>query len=193
MLESILDTGVKIKIAKFLSEREDYLQVSDIARILGVSKSRASECLRELAEVGIVEKKVIGRSVIYRMAQTNIAKMVRKTLTQEKNLLSKIEKSVVSEVKDVKPISLVLYGSALKGLKLGRDIDFLLIYRKNFKQKKIYEIVGKLSEKYGIHVSILSLSEKEFKDKAKRGEEFILNILASYKLVYGKKLEEIVW
>jgi len=193
MIESILDTRVKMKIAKLFAERNDALQVSDVARILKLSKSRTSECLRELAEKGILESKVIGRSLIYNLSSTAMAKTVSKALTQEKALLTEIEKELVQDIKRLKLISLALFGSSLKGLKTGSDIDLILIYDDKIEKDKLYEISSTLSAKFGFHISILTMSLKELKEKAKRGEEFVLNILATHKLLYGKPLEDLIW
>jgi len=193
MIENILDTKAKMKIAKLFAEREEAFQVSDVARILKLSKSRTSECLKELEEKGILESKVIGRSLIYKLSSTNLAKTISKALTQEKVLLSEIEKEVVKETKKLKPISLALFGSSLKELKSSSDIDFILIYNGKIKKEKIYEISSRLSAQFGFHISIFAMNIIELRKKAKRGEEFVLNILATHKLLYGKPLEDLIW
>lgn len=190
MLEKILDSKVKIKIARLFAKRQQTFQVSDVARLCKISKSRASECLRELAEKGILESKVIGRSIIYSLSSTNLAKTIVEFLTQDEVLLSDIEKDVVSKVKDG-VVSIVLFGSALRGLKAGSDVDFLIIYRQP--KKQIYEISAELTEKFGFRISILLMSAKEFKLKARKGEEFIINILANHKTIYGNDIEDLVW
>lgn len=193
MIENILDTKVKIKIAKLFAEREGAFQVSDVARILNLSKSRTSECLKGLEEKGMLESKVIGRSLIYKLSSTNLAKTISKALTQEKVLLSEIEKEVVKNIKKIKPVSLALFGSALKGLKSGSDIDFILIYDNKIDREKIYEISSRLSAQFGFHISILTMNITELSEKARRGEEFVLNVLATHKLLCGKPLEDLIW
>ena len=193
MIENVLDTKVKMKIAKLFAEREETLQVSDVARILKISKSRASECLKELEEKGMLESKAIGRSLIYNLSSTNLAKTISKAVTQEKILLSEIEKETVKETKKLKPISLALFGSSLKELKSGSDIDFILIHSGKFKKEKIYEISSRLSIQFGFHISILTMNIVELRKKTKRGEEFALNVLATHKLLYGKPLEDLIW
>ena len=193
MIEGILDTKVKMRIAKLFAERNEALQVSDVARILKISKSRASVCLKELAKKGILESKEVGRSVIYKSSSTALARSVSETLLQEKVLLFEIEKEVVKCIKKFKPISLALFGSALKGLKVGSDIDFIFIYDGKIEKEKIYEISSELSVRFGFHISILTMSLGELKEKAKKGEEFVLNILATSKILYGKPLEGLIW
>lgn len=193
MFEEVLDTKIKSRIAKLFAERRETLQISDVARILNISKSRASECLKDLAEKGILESEAIGRSVVYKPAKSNLAQNLFKALTHEKFMLLEIEKNLVSEMRKTRPDSIILFGSTLKGLKIGSDIDFLVIYKNKIGKERIYEISSKLSEKSGFHISVLTMSSDEFITKARRGEEFVLNVMANYRLLYGKKPEEIVW
>ncbi|MDI6721637.1 MAG: nucleotidyltransferase domain-containing protein, partial [Candidatus Aenigmarchaeota archaeon] len=184
---------VKVKIAMFFAEKNGEFHVSDVSRMLKISKSRASECLRDMAGKGILEKKNIGKSVVYSMASTAMAKMIVAAMTQEKYFLDEVKKEVIRESMQFKPASLVIFGSSLKGLKTGSDIDFLLVHEDSIEKEKIYRLVAKLSEKYGFHISILPMRTKEFKSKAKTGEEFVLNIMANGKVIYGKDMEKIVW
>ncbi len=193
MLEAVFNSRVKTKIIQLLSLTNGALQVSDVARTLKVSKSRASECLAELAQKGILERRSVGRSVLYRMASNSLAKSISKAVLKERALIHEIEKEVLVETKRFRPVSLVLYGSAAKELKIGSDVDFLLLCRTIPSRKEIYTIVAKLTEKLGFHVSILPMSVKKFRGKAGSGEEFALNVMATGKLLYGKDLEDVVW
>jgi len=192
MLEAILDSKVKIKIGRLFSKRQEPLQVSDVARLCKISKSRASECLRELAEKGILESKTIGRSVIYSPSSTNLSKTILKSLAQDEIILSDIEKELVSKASRIGDIvTIALFGSALKGLKLGSDVDFLILYKRL--RKDVYRISSELTEKFGFRISILSMALNEFKLKAKRGEEIVINIIANHKTIYGKDVEDLIW
>lgn len=193
MLEDILDTKIKIRIVKLFAGKNEALQVSDVARVLKISKSRASECLKELAKRGMLESRAVGRSILYKPTSNVLAKAVYKFIAQENSLLDEIKQDVLKEVKKFKPVSLVLFGSSLKGLKIAGDVDFLLLHVDKIEREKIYEIIGRLSEKFRFRISILLMSVKEFQTKAKNGEEFILNVLANNELLYGKDLESVVW
>jgi predicted DNA-binding transcriptional regulator len=193
MLEEILDTKVKIKIASLLARSRESYTVSDVSRTLKISKSRAGECLRELYQNGILERRVVGRSILYRLAANNLAKAIERMLNQDKGLISEIERDVKSKLKTFEPVSIVMFGSALKGLKAGSDVDFLVIHEKGIDESSVYKIVAELTEKFGFHISILSLSLNEFVTKARKGEEFILNVMATHKLIFGKELEKLVW
>lgn len=193
MITEMLGTKTKTRIAKLFSQESGPFSVSDVARKLGISKSRASECLREMREGNLLERRDMGRTAAYTLARGSVAQAVAGAFRQEADELLKIEKTVVSRASKLKPVSIVLFGSATRGLKIGSDVDFLLVYRRVVDEQEIYRISGELTGTYGLHVSIITMGEKEFREKARRGEEFIVNIMATHKLIYGKELEELVW
>ncbi len=194
MIEGILDSKTKARIAKLLVESGETLQVSDVARRLGISKSRASECLRDLAGKGVLESRSVGRSVVYNMSSSDLAKAVSSSLTQERRLLSEIEMRTVSKVKVLGPVSFALFGSvALRGLRFGSDIDFILLHEGDIDRWEVAKVGSDLTQRFGFKVSILIMSVGEFRRKARIGEEFVLNVMADCKLLLGKNLEDVVW
>ena len=192
MIEEAVNSKVKSKIVKFLSQQNVEFQVSDLARVLKISKSRASETLRELADIGILSRRTIGRSVLYKFSSNNLAKTLRDSMNGENTLLGNIENDVIKETRRLKPVSIVRFGSSLRSLKFGSDVDFIIIQKGRIENEKIYDTVGKLSTKFGIHISIILIEVKEFIKKVRSGDEFALNVMAG-KLVHGKNLEKIVW
>jgi len=66
-----MNSKVKGRIVKFLSQQTGEFQVSDLARLLKVSKSRASETLRELSDMGVLSSRNVGRSVLYRFSSSD--------------------------------------------------------------------------------------------------------------------------
>ena len=193
MIEDLLDTKLKLKIAKLFASTNAELQVSDVARILKISKSRASECLKELAEKRLLECKKIGKSLIYKKASKQIAKKVFESLLLEKSLEESLEKDLVEKIEKLNPSSIVIFGSSAQKLKLNGDVDVLVLVKDNFEKEEIYKIASELSENYGISISILALKEDEFKEKVRKGDAFAINVLATHKKIFGKDLEEIAW
>jgi predicted nucleotidyltransferase len=117
-----------------------------------------------------------------------------KLFEEEKKLLNNITKDFIDKIKTIKEIeSIVLFGSALTELKIGSDIDFLIVGRKKIDREAISTIETDLINKYGFHISATFMTEEELKEKAKNGEEFVINVMANGKLLYGRNLEDIVW
>jgi predicted nucleotidyltransferase len=193
MIEDLLDTKLKLKIAKLFASTNAELQVSDVARILKISKSRASECLKELAEKRLLECKKIGKSLIYKKASNQFARKVFESLLLEKSLEESLEKDLVEKLRSFNPSSIVIFGSSAQRLKLNGDVDVLVLVKDSFEKEEIYKISSELSENYGISVSILALKEDEFKEKVRKGDAFAINVLATHKKIWGKDLEEIAW
>ena len=192
MIEEAMNSKVKGRIVKFLSQQTGEFQVSDLARLLKVSKSRASETLRELSDMGVLSSRNVGRSVLYRFSSSDMARTIRDSVNSDSTLLENIENNVIKETSWLKPVSTVRFGSSLRGLKPHSDVDFLIIHKKPAKKEKIYEIVAKLSSRFGIHISIILMKENDFVRKARSGDEFVLNAMAG-KLIHGTDMEDVVW
>lgn len=196
MLEELLDTKVKIRIARLFAERPGMggFHVSKVAELLNISKSRTSQCLKELEKGGLLAGRTVGRSLVYELSGTELSKSVMHTLMQDERLLLGIEKIAVEKIKKMGPSSIAVFGSSLGGLKAGSDVDILVLFEKNKKGgEQVHGISAELSEKFGVRVSILVMELGDFKKKARAGEEFVLNVLADHKLIYGRDPEELVW
>ncbi len=193
MLEDILNTKVKTRIAVLFSKEKSSLQVSDVARKLAISKSRASECLRELEKSGLLKSRTIGRSIVYELSPTKLAGVIVRALNQDEKLLKEIENRLKKELAKLNPVSIARFGSSVTALKPESDIDIIVLLKKNTSKDEIYSISAELSEEFGIHISILAMNVEEFREKAKAGEEFALKVAATHTLIYGKNLEGIIW
>ncbi|OGI16054.1 hypothetical protein A3K63_02155 [Candidatus Micrarchaeota archaeon RBG_16_49_10] len=192
MIENIIDSKVKMKIAKVFVRDGGDMHVSEVARVAKISKSRASECLREMADKGLLESRVVGRNTVYSLSSTSLSRNVMAALKQDENLLDEISKAFVNEIKKLKskPVSVALFGSASEELKIGSDVDFFVV---GGWKEKFYEVAAGLTQKLGVRISVLVMGKDELIRKTREGEEFVINILANHNLLYGKKLEELIW
>ncbi len=193
MLEEILNTKVKTRIAVLFSKEKSSLQTSDVARKLAISKSRASECLKDLEGCGLLKSRTIGRSRVYELSPTKLAGAIVRALRMDERLLTEIETRLKKELAKLNPVSIARFGSSVTAMKPGRDIDIMVLLKKNTSKDEIYGISAKLSEEFGIHISIMAINIEEFRKKARNGEEFALKVAATHTLIYGKELEDIIW
>jgi len=194
MIEEILDTEAKVRIMKFLSKFPDMqFQAIEVARRSGVSVSRASECLKDLADKGILESRKIGKGYLFKVNKSNyLTRIILETFEKEKGFVEIIAKDFVSRVKTLGKIeSIVLFGSALKELKIGSDIDFLIVSEYPMDESIIYKIDSELTEKYGFPVSSILMTVEELKRKSSEG--FVIDVIASGKILFGKNLEDVIW
>ncbi len=196
MIEELLDTKAKVRIMKFLSEFPDeQFQAIDVAGRLKLSVSRTSECLKDLAGNRILQSRKIGKGYLFKVNSSNyLTRIILDAFRKEKRVVELIADDFVSRAKRLGGVkSIVLFGSALKGPKIGSDIDFLVVSEGEIDKSKISKITAELDVKYGFTVSSLAMTMAEFKKKAKAGESFVINVMATHKLFYGTQLEELVY
>jgi len=196
VLETILGNKVNFKILKLLSKtpNKEFLGV-EVAKGCGISVSTTIMNLKKLASIGILNSRKFGKGYIFKFNDSNyFSKIINKVIEEDEKIFENLIQDFVELTKKISNIeSIVLFGSALTGLKIGSDIDFLVIGKKNIDRENISTIETELINKYGFHVSTIFMTEEELKEKAKKGEEFVINVIASGKLIYGKILEDIVW
>ena len=196
MLEEIINSKAKGRIVKlFCQLPKRKFQMIDVAKQTKLSNSRTSECLRELARIGILESRKIGKGYEYKLNLSNFySNLLLKFFREEDKLLINITNDFVKNMKGLKGVkSIVLFGSALTGLKIGSDVDFLVIAENKIDREEISKVETKIIDKYGFHVSTTFMTEEELKEKAKKGEEFVINVIANGKLIFGKDLEDMIW
>ena len=196
MIGEILGTAAKVRIMGFLSKFSDkQFQAIEISRMTRLSVSRTSECLKYLANKGILESRKIGKGYLFKVNKSNyLTTIILEAFKKEKKLAELIAKDFVSRIKGLDKIkSIVLFGSALKEMKFGSDIDFLIVSEQTIDIEVISKIEADLTEKYGFPVSSMLMTINEFKRKAKTGESFVINVIAEGKVIFGKRLEEIIY
>ncbi|MEA3343777.1 MAG: nucleotidyltransferase domain-containing protein [archaeon] len=120
-------------------------------------------------------------------------RLSQEALNQDEKLLKEIENRLKKGLAKLKPVSIARFGSSVTAMKPGSDIDIIVLLKENTSKDEIYEISAKLSEEFGIHISILAMNVEEFKKKERKGEEFALKVAATHTLIHGKNLEGIIW
>ncbi len=193
MLEDIFDSKIKVKIMRLLISRKTALSGSEIARLLKISKSRTSECLKDLQNIGVLDEQHAGKTILYSLSSNSIAKSVKNIFNEENKIQKNAEKNFVAECKKLKPVSIALFGSSVNGLRQGSDIDILVLYANRLDKERLSNIASKLTAKSGVRISPISMEIKRFTEDARAGNEFVINILAKHELLYGKNLEVLVW
>lgn len=194
MLEEVLDSEAKIRIMKLLSRfPERQFQAVGVARLAKLSVSRTSECLNDLADKGILQARKIGKGFLFEVNKSNyLTRTILEFFEKERNLVEVIAKDFAPRVKRLDKIKcIVLFGSAVKEVKIGSDIDFLIVSEDEINKTILSKITADLTAKYGFPVSAIAMTTSELKRKA--GEEFIINVRASGRIIFGKDLEEIIY
>lgn len=177
-LPKLLNSGIKIKIVKFLLTHQASMSEREIASVLKVSHMSINRTLRELSGINFVDFIAVGKAHLWKVNRSSYASRV---LSEFINGISRIP----APLEDLKAVILkqipgklimkaVLFGSVAGGIeKADSDIDVFLLVKNAKAREKLEIALGRLSnsclERYGNRLSpyILTAHELELKKDSK--------------------------
>ncbi len=170
-LDSILGQSSKVKIMRFLIRSQAELNGTQIAKAVGLSHVKSNICLQELVTHGLITMRRVGRSCLYRLDQENIVikKLLRPLFEKEYHLSDELKKIITGELKPAYPLSIVLFGSIVRGdARPNSDIDLLVVIPqdKNMAQAK--------------------------REIERAGEKLYVDVVKNGKSIYGKSLQGVI-
>ncbi len=203
-LDNILNSEVKTKILRFLCRTNAEWNGRQIARELEINPAGAHKVLNVLAKEGVLLMRNVGKTHIYSLNYDNymVTDLLKPLFQKEKEafgkIISMIKGNIASSKIKKKINSVALYGSVnIAGERPTSDIDLAIIVEDAQIKPKVEilfeDIDRKVSKKFGNTISPYINTKAEFKTKHKNKLDIIKNILKSYTLVYGQRLERIIW
>jgi predicted nucleotidyltransferase len=119
--------GATGRILAALARVDAELPVSTLASIAQVGRTRASGIVGELAELGIVERREIGRTVLISLARHSAAGKLIDDLAHLQTVVIAHLRSLAAEI-DPAPETILVFGSfARSEADAGSDIDVLAV------------------------------------------------------------------
>ena len=170
VLEEILSSKIKVSIWKILHRYpEKRFSGRELARLLNVSPSRASEILELFRKYGVVNRIRIGNTSEWTLNKKSILvdKLLKIFKIEEKiyqDLKSKIFNAFHKEKSILK---VILYGSVARGEEQpNSDIDLFILVKNEKDKDLVANLVHKLNisllPRYGNVISELIYSRKEW-------------------------------
>ena len=202
-LDTIFNTEAKTRILRFLCRTSAEWNGNQIAREIGVSAPATHTALRSLYKEGVLQLRNMGNTHIYSLKQDSflVSSLLKPLFTKEDELLDTVidmikRKISVSKAKK-EILSVALFGStSLHQERPTSDIDIAVIAggakTKNTIERLFEQIDAKVSKEFGNTIATYINTQAEFKAKHKHGLAVVKNILKSYKLIYGKRLENLL-
>ena len=202
-LDKILNNEVKVRALRILCQNPDEMSGRQMAKMVGVTPKTAHEILQDLLQEGVLIIRVVGKTHLFRLnEERSIVHEVLKPLFLWEQVLSErlfdiirgaIKKSALKD--DI--LSVALFGSVhAKTERATSDVDlFVLIKTAEFKKKAetlFSDIDERLSSRWGNLISPYINSVAEFKTNAKKKTGPVPQILKSYQLIYGDRLEKLL-
>lgn len=174
----------------------------ELAEASGLSVMGAHKALKKLQEEGLVSMWRIGKTFVFALNKNNpeVRQLLTPLFSREaalsKEILRLVVESLSSEAKK-NIASLVLFGSvAEKKEGPASDLDFLIVVKaargSGQLSRDLNDLKQSLLERYGIMFSPIVMPENMIRGMSKRSHPLIESIRRTGKVIYGKRLEEIL-
>ena len=174
VIDDIISSPVRLKVASFLLTHEAPMSEREIASILKISHMSINRVMGELAEVNFVHCKTIGRAHVWAVNPKSFAyhaiKRIVDVIQSSSSPLTELRKLILKYLPPKKVRRLILFGSIAKGEEnADSDIDLLIVVKTEKEKGRIEPLLDQLSaaclDMFGNRLSAYLLSDKEWKQK----------------------------
>ncbi len=119
--------GAQGRVLAVLAETTAELNLSTVARLAGVSQAQASRLLPGLVELGIVERREIPPSSLFRLVPEHVASRLLLGLSRADDAVE-LEIGEIARRLPHRPVSVIVFGSLARGTAgVGSDIDLVVV------------------------------------------------------------------
>lgn len=201
-LDKILNSEIKVRVLRVFCQVSGELSGRQTAKIVAVTPKTAHEVLQALMKEGSLLMRVVGKTHLFRLNENQKMSAVLKDLfTAEETLRDWLLKAIIESVKrsSLKSsiLSIALFGSIYEKTEgPSSDVDLLVVVKTTEDKKKVEDLFFQIGERifsrWGNPIAPYVNSLSEFRNKAKKKEGVISNILKSYQLIYGDRLEKLL-
>lgn len=190
LLGKMLDSPNKTVLLELMMEKKGKFSVSGLSRLSGISKASVSRVVVDWESAGLVECIVEGRN---KMISMNNHFLPIPALRRLLGKLRDFHRPVIvllrrcSTVKSRRTKAVIVFGSrARDDFTSKSDFDVLFVVADKEKMESlIMEEMVALSQRLGIRVSPVVLSEGDVSGRMREKDKFISNILSEGKIIKG--------
>jgi len=181
ILEDVLGSQARIKILRALtgSPKSEFTS-REVAGLSDVSLPQTLEILGSLEDLGLVQSRVIGRSIVWAVNRDShlLNDVFLPLFEKEKGLLDEIKARLADEIWNVSE-QITIFGSAARGEEsYESDLDVFVLVRDEKAKKKVEEAIAGLQkemiDRFNTVLSPIVYTEKEMKEK--RGSSLLKEI-----------------
>ncbi|MDD3906026.1 MAG: nucleotidyltransferase domain-containing protein [Candidatus Omnitrophica bacterium] len=202
-IDNILNSTIKTKILRFFCRTDADWNGRQIAREIGVTPKSAHMALNALNREKILILRNVGKTHVYSLNANNflVSKLLKPLFSKENAILDSIIRIIKRKIststarKDI--LSVAIFGSVSKHADHpSSDIDLAVILKnataRPAVERLFEEIDDRILKEFSNVVSPYINTKIEFDSKYEKGLPIVKNILRSYKLIYGERLEKLI-
>lgn len=202
-LDKILNNETKIRVLRIFCRTAGEMSGRQMAKMAGVTPKTAHETLQDLLREGALVMRAVGKTHLFRLNEDRaiVHEVLKPLFLFEKNLSGRLFDMIRAAIKksafkdDI--LSVALFGSVhAKTERADSDVDLLVIVKTSGLKKKVetlfFDIDQRLSSQWGNLISPYINSIAEFRAKVRNKTGPAPDILKSYQLIYGDRLEKLL-
>ena len=197
-LDEIFGQKTKVKILRYLVNTQNEQSGRRIAIGAGINHEQCHSALQDFYREGLLNMHRAGNAFLFSLRKDHyLAERIIIPLFEKESRLPQTLIEEIRQVKNRKISSLVLFGSIAKGKsKPHSDVDVLVIVDNRANKERTAEDIRKRNDyflsRYGNALSPFVVTEKEFKERNKKGDSIIKEIIKYGKVISGKTMGEII-
>ncbi len=199
-LNQVLDTGVKVRLLRFLCQKGGEWSGRRLAAVISVPPTTAHHALRELREATVLEFKQTGNSFVYSLRDEHVLvhDVLRPLFQREARLpeqLTALLRQSLSAKLRAAVVSAALYGSVATGQERpASDIDLLVLVHSTQAKAAVQEALERAGQQlmhtFGNPLALYLHTVQEARQKVRSGLPVFKNILAHHQVLWGRPLQE---
>jgi len=202
-LDKILNSDVKIRALRVFCQSGAEFNGRQMAKLIGVTPKAAHEVLQALLREEVLTMRPVGKTYLFRLNESReIVPGILKPLFKSENglrerLLEAIRRAIKKSSLKSDILSVALFGSVhAKTERPASDVDLLVVVGASEQKKKaenfFADVDQHLAARYGNLISPYMRSLGEFKRDARKKTGVVREVLKSYQLIYGDRLEKLL-
>ncbi|MGI8661945.1 MAG: nucleotidyltransferase domain-containing protein [Acidimicrobiales bacterium] len=189
--------GVQGRVLDVLARMTAELNLGTVARLAGVSAAQASRVMPRLVELGVVERREVPPSALFRLVRENLlARTVVDIVNVQERAIDRLR--VLAGGITPSPASMVLFGSFARGeADVGSDIDVLVVRRADVDEdddrwgRSLSEWLLEAKRTVGNRISHTEITSTEVRSKLRSRKPLWREIARDAVVLRGKRLESL--
>jgi len=189
--------GVQGRVLAVLAETTAELNLRTIARLAGVSVAQASRVLPHLVELGLVERREVPPSSLFRLVPDHIAAGPLLRIAGARDTMLEAMERIADDLA-VSPVSVIIFGSFARGeADAHSDIDTILVRPTGVDEAdeawaaSVEQWSNAVSRVSGNRVEVLEVGADEIAGHLASQRQIWRDVRRDGLVVYGRDLDEL--
>lgn len=202
-LDEVLGSATKVRVLRALMALGSAVSGNEARLLAGVqSKSGMQSALRDLTELGIVEREETRRIQLFRINRDHdLVEPLRALFGEEHKRVTRLRKALeeVLEAGAVREhtLSIIMFGSNARGdARPASDLDLLVVVGAKAQIERVSEVlidaIPGMRRRFGLQLSPLVLEKARVRERFRDGDPLMQDVLSEGRTLFGTHFHELV-